>query len=279
MSEKNDQNCNHVCEGCSVEGCGSRENMDLHVSLNDRSKVNKTIAIISGKGGVGKSMVTSLLASSIQKKGYRSAVLDGDITGPSQAKAFGLHDKAVSDGELIYPMTSQSGVQVISTNMLLEDESQPVIWRGPMVAGILKQFYTDVYWDNVDYMFIDMPPGTSDVPLTLFQSIPLDGIIIVTSPQDLVSNVVEKAINMALTMNIPILGIVENMSYIKCPTCDEIISVFGKSHTFELANKYNLEVLAKLPIDSSVTDLIDQGRVDEANVEEINDVVEKIISL
>lgn len=279
MSEKNDQNCNHACEGCSVEGCGSRENVDFHVSLNERSSVNKTIGIISGKGGVGKSMVTSLLAASTQKKGYKCAVLDGDITGPSQAKAFGLHEKAMSDGKLIYPQISQSGIQVISTNMLLEDESQPVIWRGPMVAGILKQFYTDVFWDKVDYMFIDMPPGTSDVPLTLFQSIPLDGIIIVTSPQDLVSNVVEKAINMALAMNIPILGIIENMSYIKCPTCDEIISVFGKSHTFELANKFNLEVLSKLPIDSSITDLIDQGRVEEANLEEIDEVADKIISL
>ena len=277
MSEKNDQNCNHVCEGCSVSDCSSRENVDLHITTNDRSTIRNTIAVISGKGGVGKSMVTSLLASSMQKRGKKCAVLDGDITGPSQAKAFGLHEKAVSDGELIYPQVSHSGIQVISTNMLLEDESQPVIWRGPMVAGILKQFYQDVFWDDVDYMFIDMPPGTSDVPLTLFQSIPLDGIIIVTSPQDLVSNVVEKAINMALMMEIPILGIIENMSYIKCPTCDEIISVFGKSHTFELADKFNLKVLAKLPIDSSITDLIDQGRVEEASVEEIDEVTKLII--
>lgn len=277
MSEKNNENCNHVCEGCEVSNCESRS-MDFHIEPNAKSNIKKTIAIISGKGGVGKSMVTSLLASSMQRRGKNVAVLDGDITGPSQAKAFGLHDKAVSDGELIYPLISHNGIQVISTNMLLEDESQPVIWRGPMVAGILKQFYQDVYWEDVDYMFIDMPPGTSDVPLTLFQSIHLDSIIIVTSPQDLVSNVVEKAINMALTMNIPILGIIENMSYIKCPTCDEIISVFGKSHTFELADKYKLDILAKLPIDSSITDLIDAGHVEDAKLDEIEEVIDLIIS-
>ena len=279
MSEINDQNCNHACDGCGVEGCASRNQGDFHIALHERSSVKKTIAIVSGKGGVGKSLVTSLLAAETQKRNKRVAILDGDITGPSQGHAFGIHAKASGDGELIYPEMSKSGIQIMSTNMLLEQDEQPVIWRGPMVAGILKQFYQEVFWDDVDYMYVDMPPGTSDVPLTLFQSIPLDGIIIVTSPQELVSMVVEKAINMANMMNVKILGIIENMSYVVCPTCDEHIALFGHSHVNDIAEKYYLTILAKLPLDPTITEACDNGQIEDVDVEEIKGAVDTILSL
>ena len=281
MSEnRNDQNCNHVCEGCSISDCGSRNDaQSFRIETNSRSNIKKTIAVISGKGGVGKSLVTSLLASTMQKKGYRSAVLDGDITGPSQAHAFGIHEKANSDGELILPAYTKSGIQLISTNMLLEDDDQPVIWRGPMVAGILKQFYQEVYWEDVDYMFIDMPPGTSDIPLTLFQSIPLDGIIVVTSPQELVSKVVEKAIHMAEMMDVKILGIVENMAYVTCPCCDEKIALFGRSHIQEITEKYGIPVLASLGLDTNISEACDNGNIEDIEVSELGAVVKILESL
>ena len=270
MSEnRNDQNCNHKCDGCTVENCGSRQPQSFVIEPAAASKIRRKIGVVSGKGGVGKSFVTSMLACEMARRGHRTAVLDGDITGPSQAMAFGIHEKAYGNGELILPAITKTGIQVISTNMLLDSEDQPVIWRGPMVANILKQFYQEVYWDDVDYMFVDMPPGTSDVPLTLFQSIPLDGIIVVTSPQELVSMVVAKAINMANMMNIKVLGLIENMSYVRCPNCDEKIMVFGHSHIQEVADKYGLPVLAKVPLDARIASASDGGDIEDLVIEEI----------
>lgn len=280
MSEnRNDQNCNHVCEGCSVENCGSRSEQSFLIDLNNKSSVKKRIAIISGKGGVGKSLVTSLLASAMQNKGYRCAVLDGDITGPSQGQAFGIHEKANGDGECILPAYTKTGIQLISTNMLLENEDQPVIWRGPMVAGILKQFYQEVFWEDVDYMFIDMPPGTSDIPLTLFQSIPLDGIIVVTSPQELVSKVVEKAIHMANIMNVKILGIIENMAYVQCPNCDEKIALFGRSHVQEITEKYGIPVLASLGLNKDIAEACDKGNIEDIEEKDLEPAIALIENL
>ncbi len=270
MSEnRNDQNCNHKCEGCSVENCGSRSAQSFKIDPNPGSTIRKMIGVVSGKGGVGKSFVTSMLAAEMQRRGHRAAVLDGDITGPSQGKTFGISEKAYGNGEVLFPAVTKSGIQVISTNMLLDDEYAPVIWRGPMVAGVLKQFYQEVLWDDVDYMFVDMPPGTSDVPLTLFQSFPLDGIIVVTSPQELVSMVVEKAINMANMMDIKVLGLIENMSYVKCPYCDEKILVFGRSHIDEVAGKYDLPVLAQIPLDERIANAADAGTMEDLQIEEL----------
>ncbi|MBR2810944.1 MAG: Mrp/NBP35 family ATP-binding protein [Solobacterium sp.] len=277
MSEnKNASSCNHKCEGCSVSDCSSRQPQSFRVEPHPSSTIRKTIAVISGKGGVGKSFVTSMLAAQMQKRGNNVAVLDGDITGPSQGKAFGIHEKAMGNGEVIFPARTKSGLQVISTNMLLEREDQPMIWRGPMVAGILKQFYQEVLWEDVDYMFIDMPPGTSDIPLTLFQSIPLDGIVVVTSPQELVSMVVEKAINMARMMDVKILGLIENMSYVECPYCGEQLFVFGRSHIDEIANRYGLPVLAKVPLDPDIARHADAGTIEDLEIKEILPAVEFI---
>lgn len=251
----------------------------FEIKLNDKSSIKKIIGVVSGKGGVGKSFVTSMLASSMARKGYRVAVLDGDITGPSQTKAFGITDKAMGDGKLIYPYITKNGIQVISTNMILDSDETPVIWRGPMVANILKQFYTDVVWDDVDYMFVDMPPGTSDVPLTAFQSFPLDGIVVVTSPQDLVSMVVEKAINMAKNMGIHVIGLIENMSYVECPNCDGKIEIFGKSHIQEVSDKFNLPVLAKIPMRQQVAQSADNGTMEDLVVPEIEEAIETIEKL
>ena len=232
------------------------------IHLNPRSSVRKIIGVVSGKGGVGKSFVTSMLAAEMQRRGHRTAVLDGDITGPSQAMAFGIHEPAMSDGEVTFPAVTPNGIQVISTNMLLDRDDVPVLWRGPLVSGILKQFYEEVFWDDVDYMFVDMPPGTSDVPLTLFQSFPLDGIVVVTSPQELVSMIVEKAVKMAEMMNVPLLGLVENMSYFICPDCGKKQSVFGDSHIDEVAEKHGTTVLAKLPIDPELAKKVDEGKAE-----------------
>ena len=269
------EGCSHDCSSCSSKG----QTQDFHIDPSPRSHIKKMIGIVSGKGGVGKSFVTATLASAMSKKGYRVGVLDGDITGPSMAKVFGVTEKAMGDGELILPAITSTGIQLISTNMLLDSDDQPIIWRGPMVAGILKQFYQEVYWDEVDYMFVDMPPGTSDVPLTAFQSLPLDGIIVVTSPQDLVSMVVEKAINMAKMMNVNILGLVENMSYVECSNCNHKIYVFGESHTGVIAEKYNLPVLAQIPLREGQANLADTGKVEEIEVPELETVVNTIESL
>jgi len=239
--------------------------------LGEGSSVKKVIGIVSGKGGVGKSTVCSLLASAMNKEGFHVGILDADITGPSIPKAFGLlHDGVAlsEDGKSMVPETSNGGVEIISTNLLLENETDPVIWRGSMIANAVKQFWQEVEWKEIDYLFVDMPPGTGDVPLTVFQSLPIDGVIIVTSPQDLVSMIVEKAVRMAEKMNIPILGIIENMSYLLCPHCNEKINVFGESHIEELCQKEGLELLAKLPIDSQNASYMDAGAVEAIDTKE-----------
>ncbi|MDD6284202.1 MAG: Mrp/NBP35 family ATP-binding protein, partial [Firmicutes bacterium] len=218
--------CTHDCSTCG-ENCSSRESADMKEKLNDLSSVKKVIAVVSGKGGVGKSMVTCLLSVLQQRKGYKTAILDADITGPSIPKAFGIKENAKGDGTYIYPAISKMGTEIMSTNLLLENDTDPVVWRGPVIAGAVKQFWTDVVWNDVDYMFVDMPPGTGDVPLTVFQSLPVDGIIVVTSPQELVSMIVEKAVKMADMMDIPVIGIVENMSYFECPDCKSRHSIYG----------------------------------------------------
>ena len=253
------QDCNHDCAGCK-EDCADRSFL---APANANSKIKKVIGVVSGKGGVGKSSITSLLAVLKQRAGNKCAILDGDITGPSIAKTFGLEGTQLySNGQEIIPAKSVADIEIISMNLLLPKSDEPVVWRGPILAGMIKQFWSDVRWGEIDYMFVDMPPGTGDVPLTVFQSIPLDGIIIVTSPQELVSMIVSKAINMANTMNIPILGIVENMSYVTCPDCGKKIYVFGKSHLDKIAQKYNLNILGQLPLDSTLTQLSDMGLIE-----------------
>ncbi len=267
--------CTHNCSTCG-ESCSERKQESLLAPLNSMSSVKKVIGIVSGKGGVGKSLVTSLTASGMQKRGYRSAILDADITGPSIPKMFGLTEKAKGNEYGILPAATDSGIEVMSVNLLLEDENAPVIWRGPIIAGTVKQFWTDVIWDDVDYMFVDMPPGTGDVPLTVFQSLPVDGIIVVASPQELVSMIVAKAVKMAQMMNIPILGLVENMSYVECPDCGRKISVFGESHIEETAKEYGLEVLARIPIKPEAAKACDEGRVEEVDAPWLSDALDKI---
>ncbi len=254
--------CTHDCSTCSAN-CSSREAQQPQFEqLNDLSRVGKVIAVASGKGGVGKSTVTSLLATMMQRRGYRCAVLDADLTGPSIPKAFGLKGPATGKGEYIFPMESLTGINVMSVNLLLEDPNAPVVWRGPVLGGVIQQFWKDVVWNDIDFMFIDMPPGTGDVPLTVFQSIPVDGLITVTSPQSLVSMVVNKAVRMAELMDIPMLGIIENMSYAKCPDCGKEIKIFGESHIEEVAVEHHLPVLGKMPIDPSIIEAIDAGEVE-----------------
>ena len=257
MSEE----CTHDCSTCSAN-CSSRGQGIPKEQLNELSSVKHVIGVVSGKGGVGKSMVTSVLAVLMQRKGYKTAILDADITGPSIPRAFGLKERVMSDGQHMIPVTTKTGIDVMSVNLLLDDETKPVVWRGPVIAGMVKQFWTDVVWDDVDYMFIDMPPGTGDVPLTVFQSLPLDGIVIVTTPQDLVSMIVEKAAKMAELMNIPVLGLVENMSYVVCPDCGKEIQIFGSGKVNEVASKYGYEVLGKLPMDSRLASLCDKGIIE-----------------
>ena len=258
----NSESCTHDCSTCGAS-CSSRKPESLLEPQNKLSNVRRVIGIVSGKGGVGKSLVTSSLSVAMKRRDYRTAVLDADITGPSIPKVFGLAPGSVKGSEDgMFPSMTKSGIEVMSVNLLLSDESAPVVWRGPVIAGMVKQFWTDVIWNEVDYMFVDMPPGTGDVPLTVFQSIPLDGIIIVTSPQDLVSMIVEKALNMARMMNIPVIGLVENYSYIKCPHCDEKISVFGESNVDKTAERFGIEVLEKLPIDPAIASLCDRGSIE-----------------
>ena len=245
--------------------------------MNSHSHVKKVIGVVSGKGGVGKSSVTSLLALAKQREGYKVAILDGDITGPSIGRIFGVENKQVlSNGKEFTPVESSQGIKIMSTNLLLESNDTPVIWRGPVLAGMIKQFWSDVMWGDVDYMFVDMPPGTGDVPLTVFQSLPLDGIIIVTSPQELVGMIVSKAVNMAKKMDVDIIGIVENMSYVKCPDCDKKIYMFGKSHSQEVADRYQLPLLGQLPIDSELTQLSDQGYVENYHSDWFDEFSQKV---
>ncbi|MBR5192785.1 MAG: Mrp/NBP35 family ATP-binding protein [Clostridia bacterium] len=257
--------CSHDCSNCSKD-CAEKK--DLKAKLNEFSKVKKVIGIVSGKGGVGKSLVTSLLAITANKLGYKTAILDADITGPSIPKMFGITEKAYTeDGKNIYPAKSINGIKVMSVNLLLENDSDPVIWRGPVIAGVVKQFWTDVIWEDVDYMFVDMPPGTGDVPLTVFQSLPVDGIIVVTSPQQLVSMIVGKAAKMAKLMNIKIDGIVENMAYFKCPDCNKIVNIFGESKLEEIAKEYGIENYLRIPFDTEIASLSDQGKIEDTKVD------------
>ncbi|MBE6971645.1 MAG: Mrp/NBP35 family ATP-binding protein [Ruminococcaceae bacterium] len=254
--------CNHNCSSCS-ENCSERENSPFQIKpLHDGCRVGKVYGVVSGKGGVGKSMVTSQLAVTMRRRGHSVAVLDADITGPSIPKAFGVHERAEGVENAILPVSTATGIQLMSVNLLLENETDPVVWRGPVIGGVVQQFWTDVLWDDVDYMFVDMPPGTGDVALNVFQTLPVDGIIIVTSPQELVSMVVEKAVKMAQMMNIPIVGLVENMSYLACPDCGKQIHIFGEGKTDEAAARYGLPVLAKMPIDPALAQLVDAGSIE-----------------
>ena len=254
----------------------SNENSSQIIDLKNEGSVKRVIGVVSGKGGVGKSFVTSRLASIFSKKGYSSAVLDADITGPSIPRCFGLKEKAEADEGGIQPVVSKGGVQVMSVNLLLDDESAPVVWRGPIIAGTVKQFWSEVDWKDVEYMFVDMPPGTGDVPLTVFQSLPVDGIIIVTSPQELVSMIVEKAVNMANAMEIPVLGIVENYSYIKCPDCGKLIYPFGEGKTDDVGLKYGIPVLSRLPMDNRIAEAMDKGLVEELDMDVLGETADTI---
>lgn len=254
--------CTRDCSSCG-QSCPSRTApQDLHEKLNDLSSVKKVIAVVSGKGGVGKSLVTSALSVELNRRGHKTAVLDADITGPSIPKAFGINSKAKGSEFGILPETTKTGIDIMSVNLLLEHTTDPVVWRGPVISGTVKQFWRDVIWKDVDYMFVDMPPGTGDVPLTVFQSIPLDGIIVVTSPQELVSMIVSKAVKMANMMNVPILGLVENMSYYKCPDCGKEHKIFGESHIDDIAKEFGTRVLAKVPMDEELRKSVDTGTVE-----------------
>lgn len=253
--------CTHDCGSCSST-CSGKDDESLKLELNEFSKVKKVIGVVSGKGGVGKSMVTSMLAVMMNRRGYSTAILDADVTGPSIPKSFGIKQRAMGNEQGIIPVESKTGIKMMSVNLLLENETDPVVWRGPVISGTVKQFWQDVLWGNIDYMFVDMPPGTGDVALTVFQSLPLDGIIIVTSPQELVGMIVEKAVKMANMMDVPILGIVENMSYFKCPECGKEHKIFGESHVEEIAEKSDTKVLAKLPIDSDFARCADTGCIE-----------------
>lgn len=267
--------CNGNCSSCGSD-CGDRKAESLLAQLNPRSKVKKVIAVVSGKGGVGKSTVTSLLAVAMARKGKRVGVLDADITGPSVPTAFGVTECQGANDDGLYPALTRTGIQVMSINLLLDNPADPVVWRGPVIAGAVKQFWTDVIWEDVDYLFVDMPPGTGDVPLTVFQSLPVDGIVIVTSPQDLVSMIVTKAVKMAEMMHIPVLGFVENYSYLRCPDCGKKISVFGESHLDEVAAQLGLPVLARLPIDPAVAQACDNGQMETVNTDCLAPVIQAI---
>ena len=272
-------NCTHDCSTCS-QNCSSRTAPnELLAQAHELSNVKKVIGVVSGKGGVGKSLVTSLLAVAMQRKGYRVGILDADITGPSIPKAFGLKERAMGTDTGIFPVTTKTGIEVMSINLLLDNDTDPVVWRGPVIAGAVKQFWTDVIWKDIDYMFIDMPPGTGDVPLTVFQSLPLSGIVIVTSPQELVSMIVEKAVKMAGLMNVPVLGMVENMSFFRCPDCGKEYSIFGESHIEQVAAAHGITRIAKLPINPKVAAAVDAGCVELADTDELEPLAEFFTTL
>ena len=252
------EGCSHDCGNCG-EDCASR---DMHVKPHELSKIKKVIGVVSGKGGVGKSLTTAMLAVTAQRNGFKTAVLDADITGPSVPKMFGVSEKAMGTELGILPVSSKTGIRMMSMNLLLEDETEPVIWRGPVIAGAVLQFWSDVIWDEVVYMFVDMPPGTGDVPLSIYQSLPLDGIIVVTTPQELVSMIVKKAVVMAEKLNIPVLGIVENMSYVLCPDCGKKIEIFGKSHVEAFAEELGVKAVARIPFDAALTKCADNGLIE-----------------
>ena len=267
--------CNGNCSSCGSD-CADRKAESLLAALNPKAKVGKVIAVVSGKGGVGKSTVTSMLAVAMSRTGKRVGVLDADITGPSAPTAFGVNECQGASEDGLYPALSKTGIQVMSINLLLDNPADPVVWRGPVIAGAVKQFWTDVIWEDVDYLFVDMPPGTGDVPLTVFQSLPVDGIVIVTSPQDLVSMIVSKAVKMANMMHKPVLGLVENYSYLECPDCGKKISVFGKSHVDEVAKEFGLPVLARLPINPNVAEAFDAGLMETVDTAHLSEAVAAI---
>lgn len=275
------EDCTHNCSSCG-KSCSSRNGEKANpflAEMNEYSDIRHVIGVVSGKGGVGKSFVTAMLAAAMNKKGYTTAILDADITGPSIPRAFGIKEKAIATEECIYPAVTESGIEVMSLNLINDNETDPVVWRGPVIAGAVKQFWTDVRWGDVDYMFVDMPPGTGDVPLTVYQSLPLDGVIVVTSPQSLVSMIVTKAINMADIMNIPVLGLVENYSYIECPDCGKKIPVFGESNAPAMAAEHNIDSYATIPIKSEIAALVDSGRTMEVDGSFLENIVLKLESL
>ncbi len=273
MSEE----CTHDCSTCG-QNCSEHEHEqeDFSAKLHPDASVKKVYAVVSGKGGVGKSLVTSLLASEMQRRGHQAAVLDADMTGPSIPKAFGLYQHATGTDEYLYPALTSTGVQIMSINLILENETDPVVWRGPVIAGAVTQFWSEVLWDDVDYMFVDMPPGTGDVPLTVFQSLPINGIIIVTSPQELVSMIVAKAVNMAKMMNVPVVGIVENLSYFKCPDCGKEHHIFGESKVDAVAEQYGIPNVAKIPMDPVVATMVDAGEVEDVNASAIAPIADAL---
>ena len=268
--------CTHDCSTCG-ESCSERtEAQSFEAPANPLSHIGKVIAVVSGKGGVGKSLVTSSLAVAMQQRGKKVGILDADITGPSIPKAFGIHQRAVADENGIYPVTSQTGIKIMSLNLLTENETDPVVWRGPVIAGAVKQFWTDVVWGDLDYLFVDMPPGTGDVPLTVFQSLPVDGIIVVTSPQDLVRMIVDKALRMAELMKVPVLGLVENYSYYQCENCGKRHAIFGESHIDAVASNHGLKVLARLPVDPKVAASCDKGSIERLETNYLVDVARQL---
>ena len=269
--------CTHDCSSCG-ESCASRQQpQDFRIPQNEHSRIKKVIAVVSGKGGVGKSMVTSLLAVAMHNMGKSVAILDADVTGPSIPKAFGIHGRAMQDERGILPAETKTGIKLISTNLLLENEDDPVVWRGPVISGLINQFWSEVVWGDVDYMFVDMPPGTGDVPLTVFQSLPIAGIVIVTTPQDLVTLIVKKAYKMAKMMNIPILGIVENMSYFLCDNCEKKHYLYGEGKVEKVAEEFGIDVLAELPIKTVNATMVDKGTVELADTDDIQSAVSKIL--
>ena len=257
-------------------GCSHNHNQAAEEVKKEPPKVRKVIGVVSGKGGVGKSLVSGELAVMLSRMGYRVGVLDADITGPSIPRMFGIHDKALGDGEHIFPAETEKGIEVMSINLMLENDDAPVIWRGPVIAGAVTQFWTDVQWDNVNYMFVDMPPGTGDVPLTVFQSLPVAGVVVVTSPQELVGMIVDKAVNMADMMHVPVLGIVENMAYYTCPDCGKQHAIFGESHIEAIAAKHGIPNTAKLPIDPAIAAACDAGRIEDVQGDWLSSLADAI---
>ncbi len=268
--------CNHDCGSCSSNCSDPKSFLKEPHKL---SSIKKVIGVVSGKGGVGKSLVTSMMAVEMNRRGHHVGILDADITGPSIPKAFGVHGKLMGNEDGVYPAPTKTGIDLVSVNLLLEDETAPVVWRGPVIAQSVQQFWQEIIWQDIDYMFVDMPPGTGDVPLTVFQSLPVDGIIIMTSPQELVSMVVTKAVKMAEMMNVPILGIIENYSYLACPDCGKHIAVFGESHVDEIAKEHQLPVLAKLPIDPALASAVDHGAIEDAQLPDLSGVAERLEQL
>ena len=273
------ENCTHDCSTCS-SACASRTApQDLHEKPNEYTHVKKVIGVVSGKGGVGKSLVTSLLAVLTARQGYQTAILDADMTGPSIPRAFGIHEQALSSEIGILPARSKTGIRIMSLNLLLENETDPVVWRGPVIAGAVKQFWTDVAWGDVDFMFVDMPPGTGDVPLTVFQSLPIDGIVVVATPQQLVGMIVEKAVNMATMMNIPVLALVENMSSFRCPNCGSVHAIFGESRADDIAKAHGISPVCRLPIDPKLAAAVDAGAIELCEENALDTMVKKLADM